>query len=169
MIYTYKSSFVLLLSQFLVTISTPNIDKVVSMLFAQRQWTYVDSTFLYNQISTLKRHWIDVILSMLLRRCFVNVQTTSIKIRRLNFHFQPNFNVETTSDHQPWINVILSTSFQRCFVNDETTSIKVRRLNFYFQPNNNVERTLMNFDDQRCFNVDSTLMYWLETSWSPNY
>ena len=73
MIYTYKSSFVLLLSHFLVTISTPNIDKVVSMLFVQRRWTYVDSTFLYNQMSTLKRHWIDVILSMLFRRCFVNV------------------------------------------------------------------------------------------------
>ena len=153
----------MLLSHFLVTIRTPNIDKVVSMLFAQRRWAYIDSTFLYNQISTLKRHWIDVILSMLLRRCFVNVQTTSIKIRRLNFHFQPNFNVETTLVHQPWINVILSTSFQRYFVNDETTSIKVRRLNFHFQPNNNVERTLMNLDDQRWFNVDVSAWKFLKS------
>ena len=48
--------------------------------------------------------------------------------------------------------------FQRCFANVETTSINVRRLNFHFQPNINVETTLMNVDDQRCFNVDSTLM-----------
>ena len=56
--------------------------------------------------------------------------------------------------HQRWIDVILSTLFQRCFVNVETTSINVRRLNFHFQPNINVETTLMNVDDQRCFNVD---------------
>ena len=35
MIYTYKLSFVLLLTHFLVNISTANFDKVVSMLFAQ--------------------------------------------------------------------------------------------------------------------------------------
>ena len=39
------------------------------------------------------RHWIDVIVSMLFQSCFVNVETTSINIRRLNFHFQPNINV----------------------------------------------------------------------------
>ena len=44
--------------------------------------------------------------------------------------------------------------FQRCFANVETTSINVRRLNFHFQPNINVETTLINADDQRCFNVD---------------
>ena len=95
-----------------------------------------------------------------------NVEATFLKrfcaswvnIRRLNFHFQPNFNVETTLVHRRWIDVILSTLFQRCFVNVETTSINVRRLNFHFQPNINVETTLMNVDDQRCFNVDSTLM-----------
>ena len=42
------------------------------------------------------RRWINVILLMLVQRCFVNVKTTSINIRRLNFDFQPNFNVETT-------------------------------------------------------------------------
>ena len=51
-------SFVLLLSHFLVNISTTNNDKVFSILFSQRQWIYVDSTLLFNQISTLKQHWI---------------------------------------------------------------------------------------------------------------
>ena len=95
---------------------------------------------------------------MLFQLCFVNVETTSINIRRPNFQFQPNFNVETTLVHRRGINVILSTLLQRCFANVETTSINVRRLNFHFQPNINVETTLMNVDDQRCFNVDSTLM-----------
>ena len=92
------------------------------------------------------------------QRFFVNVKATSINIRRLNFHCQPNFNVETTVVHRRWFDVILSTLFQRCFVNTETTSINVRQLNFHFQPNINVETTLMNVDDQRSFNVDSTLM-----------
>ena len=48
--------------------------------------------------------------------------------------------------------------FQSCYVNVETTSINVRRLNFHFQPNIYVETTLMNVDDQRCFNFDSRLM-----------
>ena len=102
------------------------------------------------------RRWINVILLILFQRCFVNVETRSINIRRLNYHFQPNFNVETTLVHWRWINVIQSTLFQRCFANVKTTSITVRRLNFHFQPNINVETTLTN--DQRCFNVDSTLM-----------
>ena len=37
MLYTGKLYFVLLLSHFVVNISTTNIDKVVSMLFSQRQ------------------------------------------------------------------------------------------------------------------------------------
>ena len=43
---------------------------------------------------------------------------------------------------------------QCSFANVEITSINVRRLNFYFQPDINVEATLMNVDNQRCFNVD---------------
>ena len=42
----------------------------------------------------------------------------------------------------------------KVFVDVQTTSINIRRLNFHFQPNVNVETTLMNVDDQRCFNVD---------------
>ena len=90
--------------------------------------------------------------------CFNAVFSTPMNMRWLNFPFQPNINVETTLGHQHWINVTLSTLFRRCFVNVETTSINVRRLNFHFQPNINAETTLMKLDDQRCFNVDSTLM-----------
>ena len=90
---------------------------------------------------------------MLFQRCFVNVETTSINIRRLNFHFQPNINVETTFGNRRWIDVILSTLFQRCLLNVETSK-NVRRLNCHFQQNINVETTSMNVDDQRCFNVD---------------
>ena len=39
---------------------------------------------------------INVTLATLFQRCFVNVETTSINVRRLNFLFQPNINVETT-------------------------------------------------------------------------
>ena len=81
---------------------------------------------------------------------------SALNMRRLNFHFQSNFNVETTLVHRRWIDVILSTLFQRCFVNVETTSINVRRLNFHFQPNINVETTLINV-------IDSTLMFLLGT------
>ena len=52
------------------------------------------------------QHWINVTLSTLFRRCFVNVETTSINVRRLNFHFQPNINVETT---------LINVDDQRCF------------------------------------------------------
>ena len=37
MLYTEELYFVLLLSHFVVNISTTNIDRVVSMLFSQRQ------------------------------------------------------------------------------------------------------------------------------------
>ena len=106
-----------------------------------------------------------------------------MKMRWLNFPFQPNINAETTLGHQHWTNVTLSTLFQRCSVNLETTSVNIHRLKFHFQPNfngettlvhrrsidvilstllprcfANVETTSMNGDDQHCFNVDSTLM-----------
>ena len=92
---------------------------------------------------------ISITIDKVFKCCFLNVEATPMNIRRLNFHFQPNFNVETTLVHRRWIDVILSTLFQRCFANVETTSINVRRLNFHFQPNINVETMLKNVDDQR--------------------
>ena len=130
MIYTCKLNFALLLSHFLVNLSTRNIDKVVSMLFSQHRWACQPNTNVETTLS--HQHWINVTLSTLFQHCFVNVETTLINIRRLNFHFQPNFNVETTLVHRRWIDVILSTLFQSCFANIETTSINVRPLNFQF-------------------------------------
>ena len=114
------------------------------------------------EITLGHRHWINVILSMLFQRwqnnvdinSFINVETTSANIRRLNFHFQPNFNVETTLVHRRWIDVILSTLFQRCFANVETTSINVRWLNFDFQHWNSVEERWRSTLFQRWFNID---------------
>ena len=164
--YTWKLNFVLFLSHFLVNISTTKVLKLFKCCFLNVEATLMDICWLkfhfqlaINVETTLgHRLWIDVILSMLFQRCFVNVEKTSINIRRLNFHFKPNFNVGTTLVYRRWINVNLSTLFQRCFANVETTSINVRRLNLDFQPNINIETTLKNVDDQRCFNVDSTLM-----------
>ena len=54
----------------------------------QRQWTYVGSTFIFNQIvetTLVHRRWIDVILSTLFEHFFVNVETTSINVRWLTF------------------------------------------------------------------------------------
>ena len=70
------------------------------------------------------RRWINVILLMLVQHCFVNVKTTSINISRLNFDFQPNFNVETTLvlNRRNSINVV-STLFCQIWNNvDKCTS-----------------------------------------------
>ena len=77
------------------------------------------------------------------QNCFNAVFSSTMNMRWLNFHFQPNINVKTTLGHQHWINITPSTLFQRCFVNVETTSTNIRRLNFHFQPNFNVETTLV--------------------------
>ena len=58
MFYTWKPNFGLSLSHFLVNFTTTNIDKIISLLLAQRWWTHVDSTFIFNQTSTLKQHWL---------------------------------------------------------------------------------------------------------------
>ena len=154
--------FVLLLSHFLV-ISTANIGKVVSMLFSQR-WSNEDEQTQFS-FKTKYQSWNNIDLltlnqrnsfNVVFQRCFISVETMSINICRLNFHFQPNFNVETTLFYRRWIDVILSTLFQSCLANVETTSINVRQINFRFQPNINVETTSMKADDQRCFNVEST-------------
>ena len=63
------------------------------------------------QTTLVHRHWIDEILSKLSQRCFINVETMLINIRRLNFLFKSNLNVETTLVHQRWIDIILSMLF----------------------------------------------------------
>ena len=80
-------------------------------MFAQCRSNSDKHTSAQLSFSTKFQRWnnigwvIDVILSTLFQRCFANVETTSINVRRLNFHFQPNINVETTLknvDDQRW-------------------------------------------------------------------
>ena len=49
MIYTWKLNFVLLLSHFLVIISTTNVGKVVSVLFCQRHVTQLSFSTKYQR------------------------------------------------------------------------------------------------------------------------
>ena len=81
-------------------------------------------------------HWIDVILSMLFKHCFVNAETTSIKTHLLSFHFQLNFNFKTTLVHQCCFNEFYRRCFNVFVTNVERASINVRQLSF--QPNINV-------------------------------
>ena len=77
----------------------------------QRRRIFVDSIFIFNQKSTLKQLGSPT----LNRRNSFNVvstlKQTLINIRQLNFHFQPNFNVETT---------LMNVDDQRCFKVDST-------------------------------------------------
>ena len=167
-------NFFLLLSHFLANIGTANIGNVLSMLFSQCWSNANEHKFTQLSFLTKYQHWNNIGSSTMNRRnsfnvvqhCFVNVETTSIKIRRLHFYFPPNFDVETTLVDWRWFDVILSTLFQRCLVNVETTSINASRLHFHVQPNFNVGTTLVHrrwFDVilstlfQRCFvNVETT-------------
>ena len=113
-----------------------NICKVVSMLFSQRYSNAYEQTQL--SFATKYKSWKNIDL--------------------WRFNQRNSFSVVSTLFYRRWIDVILSKLFQRYYANVETTSINVRRLNFHFQPNINVETTLMNVDDQCCFNVESTLI-----------
>ena len=88
-------NFVLLLSHFLVNISTANVDKVVSMLFSQR-WSKADE-YTLTQLSLLTKYksWNNVGLSTL---------------NRLN-----SFNVVSTFFCQRWNNVDKHASAQLSF------------------------------------------------------
>ena len=73
---TSKLNFVLLLSYFLVNISTANIDKVVSMQFSQR-WSNADKhTWTQLSFSTKFQRWYNVGSSTLNRRNSVDVVST---------------------------------------------------------------------------------------------
>ena len=143
MIYTWKLNFALLLGHFLVNLNHLSIDSFFNAIFSttmNMRWLNFPFQPNTNIETTLgHQHWVNVTLSTLFQRCFVNAETTSINNRQLNFHFQSNFSIETTLVHRRWIDIILSAFIRRCFVNVETTSINVRRLNFHFQPNINVD------------------------------
>ena len=127
MIYIWKLNLVLLLSRFLVNLSITNIDKVVWMLFSQHRWTCVDSTFLFNLISTLKQHWvINIESTWLYQRCFVNVETTSINILPFSTKFQRWNNVgSSTLNRRNSINVVSTLFCQRWNNVDKCTSAQL--------------------------------------------
>ena len=110
----------------------------------------------WNNIGSLtlnRRNAFNVVSTLFCQR-WKNVD----KFASAQLSFPTKFQCWNTVFHQRWIDVIFSTLFQHCFANVEAKLINLRRLSFHFQPNINVETTLMNVDDQRCFNVDSTFM-----------
>ena len=133
----YLKTLGFLLSYFLV-ISTPNIGKVVSMLFSQR-WSNADER---TQLSFLTKYknWNNIDLSTLNQRNSFSVVSTLFYQRWNNIdkHASAQISFSTKFQHwnnefyRRWIDVILSTLFQRYFAKVETTSINVRRLNFIF-------------------------------------
>ena len=79
--------------------------------------------------------------TLMFKRCFVNVEATSINIRQLNFRFQPDFNVETTLVDRRWVDVMLSTLFcQRRNNVDKCTSAQLSFSTKYQRWNNFDER-----------------------------
>ena len=46
----------------------------------------------------------ELSLTRLFQYCFLNAEAKPMNVRRLNFHLQPNINVETSLGHQDWIN-----------------------------------------------------------------
>ena len=76
MFYTWKLSFVLLLRQFLMNISTTNIDKVVSMRFSQRRSEADEYTLNQLSFSTQYQRWNNIGSSTLNRRNSFNIVST---------------------------------------------------------------------------------------------
>ena len=115
MFYIWKFNFVLFMIHFLVNISTA-IDKVISMLFSRSRSNADEQTLTQLPFSTKYQRWSNIGWSILNRRnsidvasmLFPNVETTSINVRRLNFYFQPNINVDghwQSALFQRWLNV----------------------------------------------------------------
>ena len=75
----WKLNFVLFLSHFLVNINTDQCThwqscfSIVFSTWKQGRWTYLDSTFIFNQISTLNQRWwkltINVVSTLIQRWC----------------------------------------------------------------------------------------------------
>ena len=125
--------------------------------------TYVDLTFIFNQISTLKPQWVIDNESVQFYQRYCNFVLSKLKNvdkhMPAQFHFQPNVNVETTLVHQHWIDVIRSTLFQCYFANVEgmsTNACRSAQLSFLtkYQRWNNVDNLWKSASFQRWFNVD---------------
>ena len=152
-----------LLSHFLV-ISTANIVKVVSVLLSQ-PWSNADeqTQLLF---STKYKSWKNIDLSTLNQRNSFNIFSTLPYQCWNNVDKHTSAQLSFSTKFQRWNNVVLSTLnrrnsidvvstlFCQCWNNvDKCTSAQLS-----FSTKYNVETTSMNVDDQRCFNVESTLM-----------
>ena len=79
------------------------------------------------------QHWINVTLSTLFQRCFVNIETTSDQLSfSIKFHRWNNFG-SSTLNRRNSISIVSTLFCQRW------SNVDVRRLNFHFQPNINVD------------------------------
>ena len=160
MFYAWKLNFVYILSHFFVKVNA-TIDKVVSKLFSWRPsntdgYTLAQLSFSINiNTEATLGHWyaIDISISMLIQPFFVNVDTTSINIHRLNFHFPPNFNIETTSNRRNSISLVSKLFCQRWNNVDKCTSAQLSFLSKY-RSWSNVDECWRSVLFQHWFNVD---------------
>ena len=105
------------------------------------------------------QRWHSVVLSTLFHCCFINIGTTSINIRRLNFHFQPKINIETlnagssTLKQGNYTNVV-KTLF--CWHWDNVAKCTSAQLSFStkYQSWNNLDGCRWSTSFQRYFDVD---------------
>ena len=170
MFYAWKLNFVLLLRHFLVSISSTVRASVywqicfnaVFSTSKQLRWTYVDSTFIFNQISTLKY-----------RRNSFNAPSTFFCQRWSNVNKHTLGQLSIPTKFQRWNNVGSATLSRHDSIHVVSTlfcqlwnNIDKCKSNFHFQPKVNAETTSMYVDDQHCFNVNSTLMCLLGKSFA---
>ena len=92
------------------TLNRQNSFNVASLLFCQR-WNNVDKhTSAQLSFSTKFQRWNNVGSTTLnqpnsiklFQRRFANLETTSVNVRRFNFHFQPNINVDVFAGRLYW-------------------------------------------------------------------
>ena len=179
MIYTWKLNFALLLSHFLVNLSTR---KVVSMLFSQHRWTCVDSTSLFNLIPTLKQtlghqHWINVTINVA-STLFCQNWNHVDKHTLAQLSFSTKYQRETTSmnvDDQHWFNVDVFAGNKPLFYQIrksycfcvklqktiEIASIKTSEVFIFKIWKDKINSSLNYFDRLKCFNKSLIFMHLL--------
>ena len=150
----------LLLSHFLVNISTANTDKVALMLFSQGWGSADEHTLTQLSFSDKYQRWNNIGSSTLnWHRSFI-VVSTLLSQRWNNVHKHTSAQLSFSTKFQRWNNVG-SSSLNGCNSIDALLVLFCQHWNnvdkcalAHFQPNINFETTLMNVDNQRRFNVD---------------
>ena len=150
----------LILFRFWATLLWTSIQKYNKVVSTLTQLLFLTKWQRSNNIesSTLNRRNSFNYVSMLLCQSWNNVDKHTSAQLSFSTKFQRRNKIGSLTLNRRNSRDVVSTLFQRCFTNVETTSMSICWFNFQFQPNTNVEETLMNVDDQRCFNVDSALI-----------